>query len=212
MRRRAKQGEAYAFLVAHVSYKGAECVNWPFALNQGYGVVGVGKRTSNAHRVMCKLAHGEAPFKRADAAHECNNRSCINPNHLRWDTRAGNLADMIAAGTAPRGENHGLALLTEDQVKQIWKDTRPSVEIANDYGTSDGTIRAIRQGRSWSWLTGGRSGLRRAQLTEAEVLAIYNDKRPLKTIAAEYGMGIGAICAIRTGRTWAYVTGHRRAA
>jgi hypothetical protein len=73
---------------------------WPFArYNNGYGNVtfydALGKHSTGAHRIMCKLVHGEPPTPKHEAAHSCGNGTggCINPHHLRSDTRGGNNAD-----------------------------------------------------------------------------------------------------------------------
>lgn len=50
----------------------------------------------------------------------------------------------------------------------------------------------------------------RANLTEDQVLQILSDPRPVTTVAADHGVWKGTVSAIKTGRTWAEVTGVRR--
>ena len=69
----------------------------------GYGRVSVGGRYQRAHRLACRMAHGEPPRRSLDAAHSCGERMCINPRHLRWATRAENEHDKIAHGRSNRG-------------------------------------------------------------------------------------------------------------
>ena len=46
-----------------------------------------------AHRVVCRLAHGEPPPDKPQATHSCHNKWCINPRHLRWGSAKDNAAD-----------------------------------------------------------------------------------------------------------------------
>jgi hypothetical protein len=128
---------------------------WPYAkANYGYGEVVVDGRKRLAHRIVCELANGPAPEGKNDAAHSCNNRLCINPNHLRWATRAENIDDMVGHGTAQRGERSPLSKLTEDQVRQIRAlDGKVGrTEIGRRFGISHATVYAILERKSWFWL------------------------------------------------------------
>lgn len=60
----------------------------------------------------------------------------------------------------------------------------------------------VERGRS---MAGERNA--RAHLTEAQVLAIYEDPRGPTELAAVYGVWKGTISAIKTGRSWSSVTG-----
>lgn len=50
---------------------------------------------------------------------------------------------------------------------------------------------------------GSRNGL--ARLTEADIEPIRNDRRPLKEIAADYGVHFATISCVRLRKTWAHV-------
>ena len=219
--RKVKIGPATAFLLSHVEHKGAACLIWPYAIHKltGYGVVGVpGQyKTTRAHRRMCELAHGPAPFARADAAHSCGVRACVNPNHIRWATRKENLADRDSHGTTPRGEAHHAAKLTAQDVLMICKSTGSNEDIALGLGVDRKAVAAVRDGVSWRWLTG--KSLREAQPREGEnspnhrfskedVLQMYSDPRPHREIAADFGCDASHISRIKSGNVWASVTGH----
>lgn len=51
-----------------------------------------------------------------------------------------------------------------------------------------------------------------AVLSEAQALAIYSDQRTHKAIADAYGIGRQTVTNIKLGESWAWLTGHRRAA
>lgn len=212
-------GEARAFLERHVGYTGNACVIWPFAIaHNGYGVVGVGKKTTRAHREMCRLAHGEPPAK-LDAAHSCGVRACVNPRHVRWATRSANLADRLQHGTLPRGETHAHARLTAQDVAMICRSNASNEDIAAQLNVDRKTVAAVRDGVSWQWLTGLPRKVTRPRqgtnspnhrLTEAQVLQIYADTRMNAEIASEIGCDRSLISRIKNGYLWASVTGHQR--
>ena len=86
----------------------------------------------------------------------CNNGRCCNPRHVRWDTRAENMADKLVSDTHTRGERCSTAVLTEAQVHEI-RDLLATTdlfqrEIAARYGISRTTVSQIKLGKRWSWL------------------------------------------------------------
>jgi len=133
------------------------CIEWPFSRDKkGYGRVFEGGHMRGAHRVVCEIAHGQAPTQRHEAAHSCGNGhlGCVNPNHLSWKTRKGNHADKLIHGTHNRGERHQMAKLTEASVRHI-KELRGKKslgEIAALYAISKPTVCNIHKGKTWGWL------------------------------------------------------------
>lgn len=152
-------GEPMRWLLEHVVYKGDECLIWPYMRNNdGYGLIRDSGKNKHfmAHRVMCELASGKPNDTKLLTAHNCGNGhlGCVNPNHLRWDTPKGNMADKIIHGRNNRGMKHPKCQLTEDQVREIRisHPTENISQLARRFGVTRTSIRYILIRRNWSWL------------------------------------------------------------
>jgi hypothetical protein len=151
----APMGSTGAWLREHVSYAGEECLPWPYARNRnGYGTATIDGYYTLAHRHMCILAHGEPPFEGAEAAHYCGGGAdgCVNPNHLRWATRAINQQDKTLHGTHKNWSQR----FSEAQILAIYADPRSKKAIAAEYGCGSSHVGQIKNGHKWAWLTGQR--------------------------------------------------------
>lgn len=101
--------------------KKGDCRIWQGASKaQGYGVaVYMGVQTT-VHRIMYLLTHGELDADK-DVHHTCQNRGCINPDHLALVTHAENMRlDREARETCRAGhpwdeDNTYLAIVKRKQ-------------------------------------------------------------------------------------------------
>jgi hypothetical protein len=151
------KGSGASWIETHKGHAGDDCLAWPFGVSSnGYGSVNFHGKATTASRAMCIAAHGEPTARGMDAAHSCGNghNGCVNPNHLRWATRAENIADMIDHGTANRGEIHGRAKLSETQAREIMalKGKMLQKEIAKMFGVSRANISFVHSKNSWGHL------------------------------------------------------------
>ena len=84
------------------------CWLWAGRLNEhGYGTTTVTHRTGvyrswYAHRVAWLLHRGPIP-KGLCVLHRCDNRACVNPDHLWLGTRRDNQRDMVKKGRSMEG-------------------------------------------------------------------------------------------------------------
>jgi len=118
------------------------CWNWTGALNTyGYGHH---NKHGLAHRYLLKNMGIDIEGK--IVCHTCDNRRCVNPEHLFIGTNQDNEHDKIKKGRAPRK-------LTPTAVLEIRNGNFTKKELADKYKVSITTIYDVQQYRSWNDLS-----------------------------------------------------------
>lgn len=105
----------------------------------GYGLHGVGRRQMQAHRFSYAIENGPIP---ADAfvCHSCDQRRCVNPEHLFLGTNAENMADMRAKR---RGTNALTPLVERDVVRAYRRGTESMRKIGARFGISPSLVHKL---------------------------------------------------------------------
>lgn len=132
------------------------CWPWQGRTKRKYGVLRVGSRNATAHRRVWELARGPIPDG-LEVLHHCDNPPCCNPDHLFLGTQGDNIRDMVQKGRArsggTRGETHGMAKLTEAQVRAIRGRYAGGGEtlftLAAEFGVTFSMIGMIVRRQSW---------------------------------------------------------------
>jgi hypothetical protein len=113
-------------------------------------------RQTSAHRVSWMLLVGPIP-EGLWVLHDCpggDNPRCVNPDHLFLGTPQDNLADMRSKGRQARGEKHGHAKLSEEDVRSIRRryatGEAKQQELADEYKVGQGIISQIIHRKLWS--------------------------------------------------------------
>lgn len=113
---------------------------YAFLQHEGKNILG--------HRYVYELTHGSIPDGMV-VRHKCDNKCCINPEHLELGTNADNMRDKAERGRATRGETHHKAKLSEVEVVSILTSGYSNVEEAQRHGVSEAVISNIRRRRIW---------------------------------------------------------------
>jgi hypothetical protein len=131
------------------------CINWNASLDtSGYGLFRVDKRLQKAHRYSFFRVNGPIPSGLC-VCHKCDNRLCVNPEHLFLGTRLENNKDRDTKGRhIPRyGTDVSTAKLTDLYVKQIrrMRAEGTSVKtIASLFGVHVTTVYRITKLQRWT--------------------------------------------------------------
>lgn len=142
----------------------SNCIKWTGAYSStGYGAKWAGGKMVGAHRHAYESASGEIP-KGMMVLHSCDNKACINPQHLRLGTAKDNAKDAVDRGLIATGERHGrntipesrlygqrnpMSKLTDEQTGKVLLSRRAGRslrDIAGQYGVSISTVSRICRG------------------------------------------------------------------
>lgn len=108
----------------------------------------------NVHRLVAEIFIGPCPAG-LEVCHNDGVYENCEVKNLRYDTRQNNALDRNKHGTQVKkghckGEENGLARLTEEKVRYIRNKPSLTLEFLGDkFGVHLGTIHAARAGKTW---------------------------------------------------------------
>lgn len=141
------------------------CWEWTGAKDSGgYGCFGVkiesGKyRTTLAHRVSWELTHGPVPsgpgYHGVCVLHRCDNRTCVNPNHLFLGSNHDNAQDRSAKGRSASLKGLSNPRAAESAVKveialKALSDGATQRRAASLSGLNKMTVNRLANGNHWA--------------------------------------------------------------
>jgi hypothetical protein len=135
-----------------------QCWIWEGSIGQyGYGQVGRRRKLIGTHRYAWTISNGDIP-KGMGVLHKCDNRPCVNPDHLFLGTFKDNMNDKVRKGRQAflKGESNGRSVLTEESVKYIrsmYIKGHPlygGVALSKKFGVTETMISYVVKRKFWT--------------------------------------------------------------
>mgnify|MGYP003435256035 FL=1 len=129
------------------------CWEWQGHLDWGYGRMHYKGKHYRAHRLAWFMTYGEMPT--LSILHSCDNKKCVNPNHLREGTHKENMQDKVDRNRTAKGQHNGNAILTESDVikiRELLSQKVATQKVADMFGIARVTASHIKNRRSWKHL------------------------------------------------------------
>jgi len=131
----------------------------PCLNDRGYLVVGLGagvwRKSFKVHRLIA-AAFVPNPDKKPDINHLNGKKTCNHAENLEWTTPGENAAHAAATGLLCPGESKRGSILKPDAVRAIREKRASGVNrqsLADEYGVSINTIKAVITRRLWKKVT-----------------------------------------------------------
>lgn len=115
----------------------------------GYGKVNLNGKTRDVHRLSFQVFKGDIPQGMC-VCHECDNPSCLNPEHLFLGTKKRNSEDASSKGRMGKKLNAECVR----QIRDMCRNKEKTRVIANRFGISTALVAAIARGAVWRFAGG----------------------------------------------------------
>ncbi len=197
------------------------CWEWKGSLNTG----GYGKFKSDAASKWSYIFYRGTIPKGQQVCHTCDNRRCVNPDHLFLGTIGDNMRDRTSKNRQCKGSQIASSILTEEIVLEIRKMRINGNEyqiIADHFKISWDLVRKVCKNTVWKHVPLGAESkkikhIRRtakgeeagnSKLTKEKVLKIKElliQKVSAKAIGEQFDVSPYTIYDIKWGRAWAHI-------
>lgn len=141
---------------SHVNVTQTGCWEWTEGkFSDGYGQVRLNGKKFRTHRLAWSLTNNQEIPKGKLIMHDCDNRICINPEHLLLGTHKANMKMMTDRGRQAFGDKNGFSKLNWASVYWIRKTVEDGVitqkQAALLFGMSKQSISNVVLGKDWKF-------------------------------------------------------------
>ena len=113
-----------------------ECWNWTASTrNSGYGRIGYNGKVVSAHRLSWIIHNGPIPEGKW-ILHKCDNKLCVNPNHLYAGTPGDNNYDTAKRTSPKSGRISRFSLEDIQEIKRLYSNRITQKIISEKFGCS----------------------------------------------------------------------------
>jgi HNH endonuclease len=134
------------------------CWNWTGRIwdKTGYGVFKCKElhpRPQTASRASWLIHNGPIESSKIFVRHKCDNRLCVNPEHLELGVQKLNMEDCVKRGRINRGEDRPQAKLTEEIVRDMRRRRQNGESfrsLAIRYGVAINCAVSATLGKTWA--------------------------------------------------------------
>lgn len=196
-----------------------QCHEWTgYTLKKsGYGRIRVSQngisRLMLAHRAAMVVNLTPIP-KGMFARHTCDNKLCVNPNHIIIGTAKDNAWDAEERMKMyhPTSQFRADSITDKELCLKISSEYLSARAISKKYNVGFNQVLKIKHGKYWVD-TEGKSSIKPAfgeghynrKLTESDVLYIRASSKSIYYLAKEFNVSYGCIKSIVTNQTWKHL-------
>ena len=117
----------------------------------GYGRMSWNGKTQSSHRISWKLKFGEIP-NNLFVLHKCDEKLCVNPDHLFLGTQRDNILDLVKKGRNAKHHSRKWKQLRKRsiiRIRKLYEEFKNYSKIANIYKVSRVTIMNVVKRKTW---------------------------------------------------------------
>lgn len=129
------------------------CWNWIKPMTTGYGMFSFDGKSIYAHRFSYLIYNGDIESGLL-VRHTCDNKKCVNPEHLVLGSNKDNSNDMVSRNRQTKTEDVSLSKLTNSEVlelREMESSGNYSVkELSDAFGVCESSINKIIKRDTWA--------------------------------------------------------------